>query len=382
MDILAGDISGLTCTTEGRIIKDLPKQDLTNLRQAVACANVLNSKAKSGLSEVATNILGYIQLVSRFNSMFESESEAASIGLMASQVRSEVYQRTQQDLRYLPVLSEAGYSQILKDYAKILETYSLKYAIAFDTDQHNNDRLNSINDMLTQSKSVVELRRKRSESAKRAVEESDLVMKKMKIEFNNANTALKKAQKALQAGVEKFKRQQIMSSVFGFLSIIGQIIGSVVSIVVGAVTANPAMVVAGVGGLISATAQLAKLIQDVIDLAATIKGIIAMTEEMGNLMKTLQAPSNPREIAESLEKMAEMRVKTWVWENIKNTANSKLASGTISEIDGCSDFRKSLLDVAHWGGLLTDQTLNHAGLLRSYTLESLALKIAKANYAR
>ena len=75
-------------------------------------------------------------------------------------------------------------------------------------------------------------------------------------------------------------------------------------------------------------------------------------------------------------------MKIVVWENIKNTADIQLGSGTITEIDGSSDFRKALADTANWGKALSEQVIVHSELTRAYILEALALEIARQDLAR
>ena len=382
VDIIAEGISGIKCQWNGRILKYLPKQDIISLRQSIACANVLISKSADGNSKVADNILSYVRLVSMFKEMFSSEAEAISIGALASQTRDEVLMRTKAGTRYLPVLSQAGYSYILGKYANILKAYDQQYTTVFDSRQTAATRLRTINVMLTQTKLAVDLQKRKANNVAASLRESTLTLEKLQVEFKKSNDALKTAQKTLQAGIETYKRQQIMKSVFGFIAVIGKLIASVATIVIGAVTGNPAMVVGGVGSLISTIAELAKLIQDTIDLAATIQGIIQMAADMKKLMASLSAPSNPAAVLKSIEKAADMRIKNVVWQNIKNTADIQLGSGTISEIGGCSDFRKALANAANWGQALTSQVITHAELMRAYTIETLALKLATANMDR
>jgi len=382
VDIYAQAIhSGDRCRT-GRVLVNLPRQDPQALRQAMACSQVLRMYSSNGYNQAADNILYHVIAVSNDQSAFASKQEAAAINSQASQLRGELKLQAQAGQRYLPVLSQKAYTNILGLYADMFTTYSQKYTTAFNARATAETRRRDLKAMVDISSKNVQVQRTKADHAASSLQQSTLALKKLKVEFDKANVALEKAQVELDKGIEAYKRKQIMKAVFGFINIIGQLFKAVSQIVVGAVTGNPAMIVGGVGDLISAIADLAILIQETIDLANTIKSMTALSDSMSMVTASLKVPENSQEILQSVDEAADQRVKIVVWENVKNKADIQLGSGTITEIAGSDLFRNALADLAVHGKALSEEVINHADLMRNYIVATMAYDVAKAKYAR
>ena len=382
VDIYAEGVRGIPSCTTGRIIQHLPKQDLVSLRQAVTCSQILRTASSNGYSAVADNILKYVQLVALDESVFLTASHANSIGSLATKLQREMADQHSVGKHHLPTLSQTAYTALLDTHGKIFKTYNEKYTTVFDRNQRAQDRLDNIKAMLTSSEGTVALQEKKARNAANSCEESALTLDKLTEQFEKSNAGLEKAQEKLEKGIEAYKRKQIVKAVFGFINVIGQLFKSVAKIVIGGLTGNVAMVVGGVGDLVSAVAELAMLIQDTIALADTIRDLKSIAADMKAKFSDLKPPNNADGVLQSVEEVADTRVKVIVWQNIKNTADIKLGSGTITEIDGCTDFRKALADTANWGEALSNQVIAHGALVNTYTLEALALEIARSDLER
>jgi len=378
MDILAQavDITPSVCKA-GRILTSLPKLDVVALNQAVACANILRMRSENGYNLVAEKILNYIQAVTQVPSLFSSATEATSLMATASQYRQDMIAQKQVNRRPLPTLSNTAYTFIFKQYAQIFDTYDQKYTKAFDSSVSNTLRVNEIGSMVTKVDMDVALQKKKTTIAANAVEESKLTMAKLKAEYKKSSDTLEAAKKKLQAGIEEYKRKQIAKSVFGFFRAIGSLFKSIATIVVGALTGNVAMVVGGVGDLISDIADIVELIMDTIEMVETIQDMINTSNQVGDAIKNLEAPENSGAMLDSIDDAAEMRVKAAVWQTTQNMADIKLGSGTITEISGCSDFRKALSETAVFGEGLSHAALAHAEYMRRYIIEALRFKLLK-----
>ena len=307
VDIYAEGISGGRSCSSGRIIQHLPKQDLTSLRQAVTCSQILRTASSNGYSSVADNILKYVRLVSRDSSVFDSAAHATSIGSLASKIQGEMLVEHATGRRHLPVLSQSAYTSILTSYAAIYNTYDQKYTSVYDQRTATSTRLSDISAMMTQSQATVTLLEKKAQNAAAACEESTLTLEKLTDEFDKANSELEGAQKALEAGIEKYKREQIMKAVFGFINVIGALLKAVSQIVIGGLTGNVAMVVGGVGDLVATIAELAMLIQETIELAATIKDLKSLASDMKSQFSSLKAPANAEGVLQTVEEAADTR---------------------------------------------------------------------------
>ena len=381
IDIYAEGIKGGPSCSNGRIVTNTPKFDVTALKAALACAEDLQSTAANGQDTVAYNILSYIKHAGRDPAGFSNANEGrALVGTADSVIGRMDYRKANKHV--VPVISQALYTEMLGRYESIFDVYHRRFNNIFNKNLDMKNRLTDLREAVAKANGALTLQEKKLEIAAGSVKESELTLEKLRDEFLNSQLVLEEAQTTFEKGMADYKKQAEIKAGFGFVQMAG------------AITSAAAGVASAKGGdmkdleqlydmmeattdLITTIVELAEMIQDVVELTKTMAAVTVTANGVKEVVDNLALPKDPDASMAACEAAADARVKIVVWDNLKNVGNTQLTGDPMDGIGGSQDYHKALADIANWGKALTQQTLDHADLVTAYIEEALAKEVAK-----
>ena len=237
------------------------------------------------------------------------------------------------------------------------------------------------------------LNKKKVGYAENSVKESEITLKKLRIEFNKSIKSLDKAKKDFDAGIKAYKRKQIVDVVFGFVEMIGQVVSSVGSIMSAKQTLKSNKqknendkgwkddMAGGILGIVSTSLDLTQALADIYDLTKTFEGITTLSTAIAAGVKNGTASVDPEKMEALLKRTAYAKVKLHAWDTLKNLADTQLGSGEVPKISGSQDYNKAVNDMCNWAKGLYSETFRHSTLIGKRQTEIADEKMAKDNIA-
>ena len=204
IDIYAESISGAPSCHSGRIVTSTPKFDVTALRAAIACAELIVST--SGYSKTAYNILSYVKHVGHDAAGFNSAADGQGLRSLAESINTRMSLK-KAGKRLVPVLSQAAYTDMLGRYEAIFNVYQSRFNNIFLTNLNINNRVTDLRATVEKANDALSLQEKKLEFAASSVKESELTLDKLEEEFVNAQLALDEARRAFEDGLAEYKKQ-------------------------------------------------------------------------------------------------------------------------------------------------------------------------------
>lgn len=181
-------------------------------------------------------------------------------------------------------------------------------------------------------------------------------------ETNKMGDKVKKEKDNFDTAIEKWKEEQILKAVFGFLT-------ALVSVAVGVATMNPGVAAAGVAKGVAEAAES----EEIADVMEAIVDLIKALQEMGEMLDTISEIEISGDIAleaaldwrGALENAYEMKNSTSKFQDMDTLGKTKIESvgkATDNGVDP-ADLQQAMSMYASRGGQLIQETVNFAKLM-------------------
>ncbi|XP_033123557.1 uncharacterized protein LOC117122158 [Anneissia japonica] len=313
------------------------------ISMSVACVDILATDLTDTQVCLDSVIVDTAQFVYR-------QSAFSAHATMAHDVETKL-NRQKSSSKFVPTLSSNTYKDILNTYDVDLQEINDDIERLEENEENLNNKIEFLELMEQKAKDVQVARRVAYNTGVFELEVSKLTMDGIRKKVGELQKDLKKVQKKFENDVKKYKRKQAAKSIFGFFK-------AIATIVVGVVTGNPGLIVAGVASTLNQVIDLVILIETINGLEQTIDDVIDHLN--GRYDMTAEQLEYSKE---NIVKVAELRSKITEWETLENVAEGLLGVGTVTELASAGEYRRIVTDVATYGKALTEEAVRNAELL-------------------
>ncbi|XP_071947979.1 glycerotoxin paralog 1-like isoform X1 [Antedon mediterranea] len=332
------------------------------LSMSVACADILATELTDDQMCLDSVLLDTTQFVYKY-------SAPSPYATMALAVESKI-KRTKSTATYVPSLSKNAYKDILNTYDIDLEEINDDLERLSDDEDDLEDKIEFLELMHQKAKDVQVARRVAYNTGIFEIEVTKATMTGIRQKVGDLQVELEEAQKQFERDIEEYKRQQAKKAAGGFFS-------SLVTIVVGIVTVNPAIIVGGVASLANNIIDLVILIEAINGLEDTLDAV------MDHLNDRKDLSTEELEITmETVIKVAELRSKITEWETLENVAQGLLGVGTAAELPSSGNYMRIVLDISTYGRALTVEAVRNAELILEKLEDKKWLDVSKREVER